>query len=76
MKKSYAKPGKNSLNKGVPQWLATFSNKVLPPLFFLILAVVAVQFMPSAFKGSLRALLGVVAVVASSLSLYLATVLL
>ena len=70
------KAAKRRPKQEFPPWLATFSNKVLPPLFFLLLAIIAVQFIPAAVKTSLRVLLGVVTVVASSLSLYLAVLLL
>ena len=67
---------KTRAKREFPPWLAAFSNKALPPLFFLLLALIALQLIPAAFKTSLRILLGVVTVVASSLSLYLAVILL
>ena|GEM_PF-2299187 len=55
-----------------PAWLATFSNKIMPPVFFMFLAVLALHFLPAAHTTPLKLNLGVVSVVASSLSIYLA----
>jgi hypothetical protein len=55
-----------------PAWLATFSNKILPPVFFMFLAVLALHFLPVATTTPLKVNLGVVSVVSSSLSIYLA----
>lgn len=55
-----------------PAWLATLSNKILPPVFFMFLAVLALHFLPGAHTTYLKLNLGMVSVVASSLSIYLA----
>ena len=55
----------------LPQWLITFSNKLLPPLFFFLLAVVALHYLNRVDGTGLRINLGVVSVAASTLSVYL-----
>jgi hypothetical protein len=70
---------KNARGRGVsncPNWLSTFSNKILPPMFFLFIAVLSLYYMPAASKTSLKLNLGVVSVAASSLSMYLAILML
>ncbi|HIJ98929.1 TPA: hypothetical protein H1005_03210 [archaeon] len=55
----------------MPQWFLTISNKVLPPLFFFILAIISLHYLNLVDSNTLRVNLGVVSVTASALSVYL-----
>ncbi len=55
----------------LPSWFVHFSNKILPPLFFFIIAVVSLYYLNSVSNPNLKINLGIVSVVASSLSVYL-----
>ncbi len=55
----------------MPQWSLTLSNRVLPPLFFFILAIVSLHYLNIVDSNMLRINLGVVSVAASALSVYL-----
>jgi len=59
-----------------PSWLANFSNKIMPPVFFMILAVLSFHFFVVADTTPLRINLGVVSVASSSMGLYFGSLLL
>jgi len=55
----------------LPSWFIGFSNKILPPLFFFVIAVISLYYVGNVENNNLRINLGVVSVAASSLSVYL-----
>ncbi len=55
----------------LPKWSLTLSNKILPPLFFFLLAIITLHYINIVDSNLLRVNLGVVSVAASALSVYL-----
>lgn len=62
-------------NNNLPSWLVFFSNKVMPPLFFMFMALFSLYFIAVAEPIPLKLNLGVIAIVSSALSIYIATLL-
>ena len=60
----------------LPTWLTTFSNRILPPLFFVLLAAISLHYLPAVTKTSLRINLGIVTVTSSTLAIYITSLIL
>jgi len=72
MKEDHAEESTQERERRVPKWLSAVSNRFLPPLFFLCIAVFAFYYMPKLDSTTLKINLGIVTIAASSLSFYLA----
>lgn len=59
--------------KTPPKWLVFFSNKILPPIFFLFIALISLYFISEAEPLPLKINLGAVSVTSSGLSMYIAS---
>ena len=55
----------------IPGWLSTASNKVLPPLFFLTIAIFAFHYAKQVDSTALKINLGFTTLASSTISLYL-----
>ncbi|MFO7872164.1 MAG: hypothetical protein R6U26_00805 [Candidatus Undinarchaeales archaeon] len=59
----------------LPRWLIFFSNKIMPPLFFMFIALFSLYFISKAEPIPLKLNLGAIAIISSSFSIYIATLL-
>lgn len=55
----------------LPEWFIHFSNKILPPLFLLLIAVISLHYLPQVSSTALRINLGIISITASALGVYL-----
>lgn len=60
----------------LPKWFTTISNKVLPPLFFLFLAILTLHYISIVGSTPLKINLGIISITSTTISLYLVTLLL
>jgi len=67
---------KNGAKKPYSKWFSLFSNKIFPSAFFLLLAILTFYFIPQADSNLLKINLGVISITASTLSIYIAVLML
>jgi len=60
-------------SKELSSWLTAFSNNILPPVFFLFIAIVALYYIPRTSTTLLRINLSIISLATASLSLYIIT---
>jgi hypothetical protein len=60
-------------SKEISSWFNAFSNNILPPVFFLFVATVALHFIPKVSNMFLRTNLGIISLASAGLSLYIIT---
>lgn len=58
-------------DKEISSWFNAFSNNILPPVFFLFIAIVTLYYIPQVGNSLLRVNLSIISLAATTLSLYI-----